>query len=79
MDEELFQEWLQKSFVRKIRHLGKVLLITDGHGSHVTLDVIDLARESNICSNSTMFTPSHYIRITTTGSIFIFAIEKLFF
>ena len=59
MDEELFQEWLQKGFVRKIRHLGKVLLIIDGHGSHVTLDVIDLARESNICSNSTMFTPSH--------------------
>ena len=48
MDKELLQEWLEKIFVPKTRHLWKVLLIIDGHGSHVTLDVIDLVRENEI-------------------------------
>ena len=43
MGEALFREWLDIFFVPNTRHLGKMLLIVDGHGSHVILDVIDLA------------------------------------
>ena len=62
-------------FVPKSRNPGKVLLIIDDHGSHMTLDVIDFVRENN----SAMFAPSHYTHIATTRYICIFTIEKLFF
>ena len=47
MDEELFFSWF-KFFVAKTQHLGKRLLIIDGHGSHISLNVIDTARENNM-------------------------------
>ena len=47
MDEELFFSWF-KFFVAQTQHLGKRMLIIDGHGSHISLNVIDTARENNI-------------------------------
>ena len=47
MDEELFFSWF-KFFVAKTQHLDKRLLIIDGHGSHISLNVIDTARENNM-------------------------------
>ena len=46
-DEELFFSWF-KFFVAQTQHLGKGMLIIDGHGSHISLNVIDTARENNI-------------------------------
>ena len=54
MDEELFFSWL-KFFVAKTQHLGKRMLIIDGHGSHISLNVIDTARE-----NISYFTVYHH-------------------
>ena len=48
IDEELFLVWLTKLFAPHTKHLGKCLLIIDGHGSHLTWDVIDKARELNV-------------------------------
>ena len=31
-----------------IQHLGERILIIDGHGSHLTLGVLDAAREANV-------------------------------
>ena len=35
MDEELFYSWFSNVFVPQTDHLGKRILILDGHGSHV--------------------------------------------
>ena len=43
VDEELFYSWFSKLFVRQTQHLGKRILIIDGHGSHMSLNLIDSA------------------------------------
>ena len=48
MDGELFKEWFTKIFLPKTSHLRPAMLILDGHCSHLTIDLIDLARENDI-------------------------------
>ena len=48
MDGELFKSWFTKIFLPHTAHLRPAVLILDGHGSHLTIDVIDLAREHNV-------------------------------
>ena len=48
MDRELFVEWFKKIFLRQTAHLRPAMLILDGHDSHLTLELIDLARENNV-------------------------------
>ncbi len=48
MDGTLFKFWLEKQFIPNTAHLGRRILIIDGHGSHITLDVIDVARNADI-------------------------------
>ena len=48
MDEKLFYSWFSKLFVLQTHHLGKQILIIDGHGSHMSLKLIDSAIENNI-------------------------------
>ena len=43
----LFFEWF-KMFVQMIPPSKPVLLVLDGHGSHITIDVIEYARENKI-------------------------------
>ena len=43
MDEELFVSWFTKLFIPETQHIGPHILIIDGHGSHINLDVIDAA------------------------------------
>ena len=45
--KELFFEWF-KLFVQMIPHLRPVLPVLDGHGSHITIDVIEYARSNEI-------------------------------
>ena len=45
--KELFFEWF-KLFVQMIPPLRPVLLVMDGHGSHITIDVIEYARSNEI-------------------------------
>ena len=48
MDEELFYTWFSQLFVPRTAHLRKRILFIDGHGSHISLRLIDLAKESNV-------------------------------
>ena len=48
MDLELFSEWFQKIFIAHTSHLGKRLLFIDGHGSHISVDLINAAIDNNI-------------------------------
>ena len=41
LDSELFLVWLRRLFFKHVVQQRPVLLITDGHKSHMTLDVID--------------------------------------
>jgi hypothetical protein len=47
INQELYLRWL-KFFIANIPPARPVLLIQDGHGSHLSLDVIQLARENDI-------------------------------
>ncbi len=51
-DDHLCRDWFEKSFIPQScaqNHSGKpILLIYDGHGSHETVDLIDLGIKNNI-------------------------------
>ena len=48
IDSELFMVWMKKVFLQYCGSQRPVLLFVDGHASHITIDVIDLARENHI-------------------------------
>ena len=48
MDGELFKSWFATVFLPHTAHLRPALLILDGHGSHLTIDIIDMARQNNV-------------------------------
>ena len=47
INADLFLEWF-KFFIKNIPPTRPVLLIQDGHSSHVSTELVDLARENNI-------------------------------
>ena len=48
IDGELYLAWMKKVFFKFCGSQRPVVLFVDGHASHVSLDVIDLARENDI-------------------------------
>ena len=48
IDSELFLVWLRRLFLKHVVQQRPVLLITDGHKSHMTLDVIDTCHDNNV-------------------------------
>ena len=48
MDEELFFNWFSRLFVPRTNHLGKRILFIDGHGSHISVRIIDFAGANNV-------------------------------
>ena len=44
--QEMYLEWF-KFFIASIPYARPVLLIKDGHSSHITLEVIELAHANN--------------------------------
>ena len=51
MESANFREWVKKMFLPAVKHLTinhPVLLIFDGHHSHISLELIELARANNI-------------------------------
>ena len=47
INADLFLEWF-KFFIKSIPPTRPVLLIQDGHSSHVSIELVELARENNI-------------------------------
>lgn len=62
INKEIFLVWLQH-FVDSIPPVRPVLLILDGHSSHVTIEAIELARSHMLCL------PSHTTHILQFASI----------
>ena len=48
IDTELFLVWVKKIFLKYVVHQRPVILLTDGHKSHINIDVIDLCRNNDI-------------------------------
>lgn len=51
MEKSNFLEWFKKMFIPAIQHLSTepgVALFVDGHHSHLSLELIELAREKNV-------------------------------
>ena len=48
IDSELFLSWLKKIFLKYAVPQRPILLLTDGHKSHLTLEVVDTCRENDI-------------------------------
>lgn len=48
VDSELFLQWFKKIFLKYAVPERPLLLLVDGHKSHITLDLIDSARSNNI-------------------------------
>ena len=48
VDSELFVEWMKKVFLKFATPQRPVLLIIDGHKTHLTLDVVDLAQSNGV-------------------------------
>ena len=66
--QEIYFEWF-KFFIKSIPPPRPVLLIKDGHGSHITLDVIELARKNDI---HLLCLPSHTSHILQPLDIGVF-------
>ena len=48
IDSELFLTWLKKIFLKYAVPQRPIMLLIDGHKSHLTLDAIDLCRANNV-------------------------------
>ena len=48
LDEELFLTWFEEIFVPETSQVRPTLLIIDGHGSHISYNIIKRAVEENI-------------------------------
>lgn len=49
MNSELFYLWVERLFIPKTTHIPRpIILILDGHGSHIDVKMIDLMKEHQI-------------------------------
>jgi hypothetical protein len=70
MESEQFLEWFNTVFVRHCNKIeGPKLLIMDNHGSHISLDIIDKAREHNI---HILALPAHSSHLTQPLDVGVF-------
>ena len=73
--KDLFFEWF-KMFTQMISPARPVLLVLDGHGSHITIEVIEYARSNNI---HMLCLPSHTSHILQPLDVGVFKSFKSFF
>ena len=64
--KELFYEWF-KMFAEMIPPLRPVLLVLDGHGSHITIDVIKYAQSKEIHLLCLPSHTSHILQLLDVG------------
>ncbi len=57
MENETFEDWFSNVFVSETRHLnGPTLLVLDGHKSHLSMKVVQIATSNNV---SIVCLPAH--------------------
>ena len=77
MDSELFKKWVEKQFLPQTHHLPRpLLLILDGHGSHMNIDMIDLLVENDV---HLYCLPPHTTNILQPCDVAIFRPLKAYF
>ena len=77
MDSELFYGFIFKLFVpHTIQIPGPKLLILDGHGSHLNIDIINLCHENNV---HLYCLPPHTTHIFQPLDVVIFRPVKVYF
>ena len=69
---ELYLEWF-KFFIQQIPPARPVLLIQDGHSSHITIDLIELAKKNDI---HILCLPSHTTHVLQPLDVGVFASFK---
>ena len=75
INQQLFLEWF-KFFIESIPPARPVLIIEDGHASHVSLDVIKLAKENDV---HLLCLPSHSTHILQPLDVGVFKSLKAHF
>ena len=75
INQELYLEWF-KFFIASIPSARPVLLIEDGHSSHITIEVIELARQNDI---HLLCLPSHTSHVLQPLDIGVFKSFKSHF
>ena len=50
MDRALFKSWFEQVFIPNCGQRRPVLLMLDNHDSHISISVIDKARENEVCN-----------------------------
>ncbi len=68
INKDLFVEWF-RFFLKSIPPSRPILLIQDGHGSHVSIELIEIARENNV---SLLCLPSHTSHILQPLDVGVF-------
>ena len=49
MEAQQFEEWFESTFLKHVKNIeGNKLLILDGYLSHITLEVVEKARNNNV-------------------------------
>ena len=75
VNQDLYLEWL-RFFISSIPAARPVLLIEDGHSSHISLEVIELAQENDI---HLLCLPSHTSHLLQPLDVGVFKSLKSFF
>ena len=76
MEQANFHNWFEKMFLNAVDHLletGPVVLIMDGHGSHILLKLIQSARKHNV---HLIAVPAHTTHITQPLDVGLFSAMK---
>ena len=77
MDSELFKKWVEKQFLPQTHHLPRpLLLILDGHESHMNIEMVDLLVENDV---HLYCLPLHTTNILQPCDVAIFSLLKTYF
>ncbi len=76
VDSELFLAWMKKVFLVYAVSQRPVLLLVDGHASHVNLELIDIARDNNIIL---LCLPPHTTHLLQPLDVSVFKCSKISF
>ncbi len=74
MEKSSFEDWFSNVFFAETRHLkGPVLLVLDGHKSHLTLEVVENAKRHKV---SIVCLPAHATHILQPLDVSVFSPVK---
>lgn len=74
METDQFLQWFEDIFIGHTSHLiGPKILFLDGHSSHVSIELIDLAKKNNV---ELLCLPSHTTHVLQPLDVGVFSVVK---